>query len=1205
MAVRRSLARSFPSLFVAALVVLAAQAGSRSAGPRPFVAGSANASGRVAASSAGRVVMGDAGLAGPEPATCATRASSFAPADAFVQAPPGDDLWAIQPGAITVTAAGFSLAPLPAGPATFTAEVLYFDAGSATGDPFFGTVALARTATASLGSGPEWLDYSLGRPIIMRPVDGLAVAATPTAALALRAPGPDPHAVGFAPEGPSSLGPAVFATRFGTFDPLPGPHPVLAHQVCAGAVEDEDLRVLQEALLANGSIPTATAELVQTFTVPITVTADWVELAVRTSSTTHPVEVSLYDPQGLAMPGPGPLAATATATTIDADFGRSLLPPVWTPTLPLAQRARLEPNHVYWLQVRTNSRWALHSASQQGGAGFPGGELYFRNGSTGAFTLSGSNDLSFRLIGTADFGDPGPPPVCIGGSSYAAPTATATLGLGNDLRVAQAITIRGANFGSSLRSFSVPARSSGDAVTLTAVAAVAGPLGEPDPGKVALRATPIAVTTTAAGWADFASARPLVVRSVTGTAEVSTEMLSMRLIGGHVTATAEVGYDDASTEPSPPLLRQIGDGPWLPVAGDHPVLAHATCETDPLNGVDLPYAAVQQILSASETVSATSTYEVIQSLRVPYAANLDWLEVARSVTQTAVLAPLEIEVIAPRSDSPLLGLDGAVIATFTADYSVPDVWTGTATFRVAEPASGGRPVLTPGVDYWLRYRTNHQWDLPASPVTVTAYSGGRLYTKASSSGPYAEDPLRNLAFRLIGVMRDVVGGPSPVTLTAMVAGHVTVTATVPVLLDRRVSQPIAVTATAALGALYLPLIADGGGVTLTATIRAGVQGPLGSVPREDTYAFGAVTVTATTEADWRGGALLRPLVLQSVTGTAEASTAADLHVVLEEKTAHAARAKVGFDPAAAVSSTAALREAPGFGWEQLPGPLAVLGHVVTRSPGPDADRLRALQQMLTLTRACCNVTVTPCCFEASVEKIQTFQVPVAGRADWVELAIPGGHPTATAMEVAILDPGTEIMPRAGILVATATATLEYHAGMADQSAWTASARFASPPHLEPGRDYWLLVRTGGEWRLGIAADYQDGRLFYRETPDGPWTEQPGEDLGFRIIGVPDDLVAVESSPPRPRAFQLAAGPNPFTRDVAFRWSGGSGRVRIEVFDIHGRRVRHVRDAGDANEGAWSWRGEADRGDLLGAGVYFARVTVAGARPYDRRVVLVR
>jgi hypothetical protein len=66
-----------------------------------------------------------------------------------------------------------------------------------------------------------------------------------------------------------------------------------------------------------------------------------------------------------------------------------------------------------------------------------------------------------------------------------------------------------------------------------------------------------------------------------------------------------------------------------------------------------------------------------------------------------------------------------------------------------------------------------------------------------------------------------------------------------------------------------------------------------------------------------------------------------------------------------------------------------------------------------------------------------------------------------------------------------------------------------------------------------------------------------------------------------------------------------GRVRVRVYDLHGRRVQTV-FAGDVPAGLheWIWDGTGGRGERVASGVYLVRAEFEG-RAASRRIVLVR
>lgn len=93
----------------------------------------------------------------------------------------------------------------------------------------------------------------------------------------------------------------------------------------------------------------------------------------------------------------------------------------------------------------------------------------------------------------------------------------------------------------------------------------------------------------------------------------------------------------------------------------------------------------------------------------------------------------------------------------------------------------------------------------------------------------------------------------------------------------------------------------------------------------------------------------------------------------------------------------------------------------------------------------------------------------------------------------------------------------------------------------------------------------------------------------------------------PRAFSsLATAPNPFGEMTSVRWElSSAARVRVDVFDVRGRRVTTLLDAArPAGAGEVGWTGRDDRGQAVAGGVYFVRVRAMG-EAHTRRVVRIR
>jgi len=78
-------------------------------------------------------------------------------------------------------------------------------------------------------------------------------------------------------------------------------------------------------------------------------------------------------------------------------------------------------------------------------------------------------------------------------------------------------------------------------------------------------------------------------------------------------------------------------------------------------------------------------------------------------------------------------------------------------------------------------------------------------------------------------------------------------------------------------------------------------------------------------------------------------------------------------------------------------------------------------------------------------------------------------------------------------------------------------------------------------------------------------------------------------------------PNPFRSESVLRWSGAEAGVRIEVFDVQGRRVLAVDRT--EREGSFRWEGQDEAGRALPGGLYFLRLR-EGSRSEVRRLIKV-
>jgi beta-glucanase (GH16 family) len=83
-------------------------------------------------------------------------------------------------------------------------------------------------------------------------------------------------------------------------------------------------------------------------------------------------------------------------------------------------------------------------------------------------------------------------------------------------------------------------------------------------------------------------------------------------------------------------------------------------------------------------------------------------------------------------------------------------------------------------------------------------------------------------------------------------------------------------------------------------------------------------------------------------------------------------------------------------------------------------------------------------------------------------------------------------------------------------------------------------------------------------------------------------------------------PNPFNPSTAVRFQvpAGGGNVVIDVYDIHGRRVRRLADRSfAAGPVSLTWDGRSDAGERVASGVYFCRMTAPDFTETRKMVLL--
>jgi len=131
-----------------------------------------------------------------------------------------------------------------------------------------------------------------------------------------------------------------------------------------------------------------------------------------------------------------------------------------------------------------------------------------------------------------------------------------------------------------------------------------------------------------------------------------------------------------------------------------------------------------------------------------------------------------------------------------------------------------------------------------------------------------------------------------------------------------------------------------------------------------------------------------------------------------------------------------------------------------------------------------------------------------------------------------------------------------------------------------------------DWALG-----PDGALYYCQTFGGVRRIRTDNEPQAALLGAEPGMSAALSSPwPSP-------GRGPFGIEFSLQRPTAA---RLEIFDLNGRRLRMLADGAmrQAGRHRFSWDARDARGVAAPAGVYFARLSVAGAA-IERRFVLLR
>jgi len=142
-----------------------------------------------------------------------------------------------------------------------------------------------------------------------------------------------------------------------------------------------------------------------------------------------------------------------------------------------------------------------------------------------------------------------------------------------------------------------------------------------------------------------------------------------------------------------------------------------------------------------------------------------------------------------------------------------------------------------------------------------------------------------------------------------------------------------------------------------------------------------------------------------------------------------------------------------------------------------------------------------------------------------------------------------------------------------------------------------------------------GRFDFSLQPGSPAIDA-GIDLGWPFLGAAPDLGALEvkgsaailpaepAAAPAPGLVFDNAMPNPFRHETWLRYRlENEAAVKLEIFDLTGRRVATLVDAGQPQGiHARSWDGRDEAGNLLPSGLYFCRLRTPTAQVVHKLIM---
>jgi hypothetical protein len=299
-------------------------------------------------------------------------------------------------------------------------------------------IALRRTffnASSVLWAGDVVPRAAFVPPLVTISVGGVAEPPRTQVAMQLMA-----HGVGsyfrtlqgyFTKEGPAELPAAIRLDPNGARAPLSGPHPVLAHTVCAGDADLGSLRIVQSVTRTDVKPFPAPKEFLQKFRVPQQAELRWIELALGELFTPYfataggdgphmipqaqvPV-ISVIDGDEMSQPS-AELPPPLVEATFDAfNLFDSSLGTTWVSHLDFDRTITLRPGHDYWIHVRNAGVTTFLNRRVRDDESplfrYGVGPYFARPAADVAWTQAADQVLAFRVVGKpVETLGPTPPP---------------------------------------------------------------------------------------------------------------------------------------------------------------------------------------------------------------------------------------------------------------------------------------------------------------------------------------------------------------------------------------------------------------------------------------------------------------------------------------------------------------------------------------------------------------------------------------------------------------------------------------------------------------------------------------------------------------------------------------------------------------------------------------------------------------------------